>query len=624
MCEYRSFAYLEFSTLLSIYFITSEIWWKEIRGKWYSSSIKPDYSCKSTNSASFAESRNSFEEGMSTCEECDKEFFYDYILSDDFFLDLLLDLRESIMDMSESRIHREIIWKIGIFAKKKRVWYIRYMFTKKVQTSRGVRVFFDVGQLRVWASEWLKISENTSESLKIEIPVYVPPKQVSHYEWDIEKSVISLWSSDGLWPPLSLSNNLNDSWRWLRIETSSGWLRPPSAEKMKIAELDRDEAFSKVYTQAYLDLTASIEKYKIKQELEKIQKENIDSNLSEDGKWVEISQERLGEIQQQAINKAGEFMREYGVKIKDLIALPWATPEDINTQITAWRKEFFSKNKKQEIENISEENEKYQDIDPTSRIDNSLFDVYSQTQVEHTSATQEYIEAVSIYDKAVLVQADPKWEKNQAISDQNNPEFVWPRQQPETLDTSTDTRTAVSQVESIASWESKIFHTDGGDMSVMSTTDGKYVFQMGDGEYMICDKGELVSTIPLLQECMQTPLVRRLMAMGDTAFDMLRQRIQTKYDPSGESKNNPQLLVKYILSALFDIALGSKEQLWEWIDAIPRWVFERRDIPLDMMQSSLSSVWSIQKKLIGDELDKNGVFDREQRKFNLEALLSRI
>lgn len=136
-CEYRSPTYFECSLPLTVYLTACEIRWEEIGGKRYATSIQSEHTCKSPNRLGLTDSRYSFEECMSSCEECDNELLDESILTDDISLNTWLDSVECIVDVGESWIQNNSklkiknsklrnpgkstkrIWKKVIFAKKK-------------------------------------------------------------------------------------------------------------------------------------------------------------------------------------------------------------------------------------------------------------------------------------------------------------------------------------------------------------------------------------------------------------------------------------------------------------------------------------------------------------------------
>ena len=105
MGEYRSLTYLELALFCPIDLVARQIRGEEIRGERYPTRIESEHSCKSPDSPSLAESRNSLEESVSSSKKRDNQLLDHRVLPDDIFLDISFDLSECIVDMCESRIH---------------------------------------------------------------------------------------------------------------------------------------------------------------------------------------------------------------------------------------------------------------------------------------------------------------------------------------------------------------------------------------------------------------------------------------------------------------------------------------------------------------------------------------
>jgi len=97
---------------LAVYLTPCEVRGEEIRGKGYTSSRESEHTSKSTNRLGLTEARNSLEECMSTCEECDDELLDESILTDDISLYLGLDSVKCIVDVGECRIQNNSKLKI--------------------------------------------------------------------------------------------------------------------------------------------------------------------------------------------------------------------------------------------------------------------------------------------------------------------------------------------------------------------------------------------------------------------------------------------------------------------------------------------------------------------------------
>lgn len=156
---------------------------------------------------------------------------------------------------------------------------------------------------------------------------------------------------------------------------------------------------------------------------------------------------------------------------------------------------------------------------------------------------------------------------------------------------------------------------------------GDFRLQFPDCEYIIDDNPNhpevTKKEIELIKEVAKTPLVRRLLNMGTGNFNLFRDRVQAKYDPTGKSKENPEQLIKFMLEAILSVTLGDKDALGEWTNKIPRGIFASPNIPLDMIQKSMRYASSSQKLMMSYALAEQWVFDIDTRRFD-PSIISRI
>lgn len=156
---------------------------------------------------------------------------------------------------------------------------------------------------------------------------------------------------------------------------------------------------------------------------------------------------------------------------------------------------------------------------------------------------------------------------------------------------------------------------------------GDFRLQFPDCEYIVDDDPAhpqiAKKEIKFIQEVAETPLVRRLLNMGTGSFNLFRDRVQAKYDPTGKSKENPEQLIKFMLEAILSVTLGDKDGLGEWTSKIPRGIFASPNIPLDMIQKSMRYASSSQKLMMSYALAEQWVFDIDSRKFD-PSIISRI
>ena len=149
---------------------------------------------------------------------------------------------------------------------------------------------------------------------------------------------------------------------------------------------------------------------------------------------------------------------------------------------------------------------------------------------------------------------------------------------------------------------------------------GDFRLQFPDCEYIIDDNPDhpevTKNEIKLIKEVAKTPLVRRLLNMGTGNFNLFRDRVQAKYDPTGKTKENPQQLIKIMLEAILWVALNGKSQLWEWDARIPKGIFSSPNIPLDTIQIAMQNAGNAQKLMVSYAIAEQWVFDIDTRRFD--------
>lgn len=90
-------------------------------------------------------------------------------------------------------------------------------------------------------------------------------------------------------------------------------------------------------------------------------------------------------------------------------------------------------------------------------------------------------------------------------------------------------------------------------------TDNEVFVNVG-GSLLRFPETKFTQNIELIQSCMQTPLARRLLKMGDSAFDLFCQKVQKKYAASGIDVTSNEHLIRLMLGELFMIASDGKEK----------------------------------------------------------------
>ena len=184
----------------------------------------------------------------------------------------------------------------------------------------------------------------------------------------------------------------------------------------------------------------------------------------------------------------------------------------------------------------------------------------------------------------------------------------------------------------IAPWSSvRANWSDDGWISQVRCTrlsDGDFRLQFPDCEFIIDDNPNnpevAKKEMKFIKEVAKTPLVRRLLNMGTDNFNLFRDRVQSKYDPTGKTKENPEQLIKIMLEAILGVTLGNKDQLGEWANRIPRGIFASPNIPLDMIQTSMHNASNSQKLMMSYALAEQWVFDIDSRQFVAHELLSKV
>ena len=173
--------------------------------------------------------------------------------------------------------------------------------------------------------------------------------------------------------------------------------------------------------------------------------------------------------------------------------------------------------------------------------------------------------------------------------------------------------------------------SDDGWVSQVQCTrlsDGDFRLQFPDCEFIIDDDPNnpevAKKEMKLIKEVAETPLVRRLLNMGTGNFNLFRDRVQAKYDPTGKTKGNPEQLIKIMLEAILGVTLGNKDQLGEWANRIPRGIFASPNISLDMIQTSMQNASNSQKLMMSYALAEQWVFDIDSRQFVPRDLISKV
>ena len=417
--------------------------------------------------------------------------------------------------------------------------------------------------------------------------------------------------------------------RWSGISNSTQWLKPPKDNVDKLFLLN-DDLHDK--------------------------KENVIKQMRI---RMEERLKMAGKNLPEAISLADEYVKKYGKQQLHMIDT-FASVEGMRTERAKWRAEFFTNlgikesplqewNKTDILQAPIHANTEnpwdIKSISPNSPNTDHTQEKSGVTQGETpewgispnipddglediVSAREEYIEireAIQIeesrqYEAEVMKYIDPEGKKDVSLSpwSHESDESIWSLKNMDFINPDR----AIEDIASMNMNDSRRVHTEAWDVIISRSANGEYIFQSWDGEYMICKKNELKDTLPLLQECMKTPLIRRLMTMGDTAFDIFRQRIQRKYGQVLHM-DKPEEQIRAMLIELFALASGGRDTLWEGSNNISN-TFLRPPSTLMSIQKKLLESGGVEREVLSRWLADTGIFDMETRRFRTTSLLSRI
>ncbi len=344
--------------------------------------------------------------------------------------------------------------------------------------------------------------------------------------------------------------------------------------------------------------------------------------------------------EQEAVNMAGDFMKTYGIKIQVLLKDTSTTKEEVKIQIQLWREEYLWVTaiilaEKKEVYTVPLWDELALNVDPNlsekESNEDRLARLHESARNEEKIAENSYRQAIETYSTA-----EKSWVESQYTDalrpDEdrgwNNGETLYWKSDQTHLDFSS--RDSREYIEDMPYGSSTRFSLDqwGGyreSVDIIHSMDGSYILRTTDGGYMVCswDKKDLEYTIELFRECAQTPIIRRMLNMGDDAFDQIRARIIAKYADIPAVSTNPEILIKTLLAELVNIAS------W-WVGDIDRKNWEK--LSRSYILSPSIGLTTLQEQLINTEngmrnaLSQNlpGIFDPEQRRFSFLALKNRI
>lgn len=353
---------------------------------------------------------------------------------------------------------------------------------------------------------------------------------------------------------------------------------------------------------------------------------------------------------QEAINTAWEFMKKRWVQIQELFNNTDITKEVRKSQIQAWRDEFIREQQIQ-LQPKTIQNP-VQKVEPTATVDAipipsnatgtddediedaQLEEKYENAQrarevavVQLDQAHQEYVGAVRDYDDAKKEWIDDQQQNAPLVSNRIEDALeTHGRTKPFDI----DSPEGQSQIAQIGLGFATEVSVDQGwyseKMTIIHATDGSYILRTQDGWEMMCswDPDELRYMVQLFKECSQTPLVRRMMNMWDTAFDQVRARVIAKNPNIPSIATSPDRLIRQILTELTHIAAG-------WKDEIDRWNGQKVSIG-DILWGTDEPINLIQRRLVDtsngmrDALSHNlaGIFDPMSRRFSFDTLIRKI
>ncbi len=184
----------------------------------------------------------------------------------------------------------------------------------------------------------------------------------------------------------------------------------------------------------------------------------------------------------------------------------------------------------------------------------------------------------------------------------------------------------------IPEWETRRVNwaDENGATQVQCThlSDGDFVLSFPDGEMIIIDSNwdskKAGKEIEFIQEVAKTPIIRRLLNMGNDSFYRFRDRVAMRYDPEWKTIENPELLIKLMLEAILQIAMDGKDTLNSGNNQIYSGEFRDPTTSLTIIQSRLYGSGNENKRIISEALSKQWIFDIQSRKFNIEGLIARI
>jgi hypothetical protein len=149
--------------------------------------------------------------------------------------------------------------------------------------------------------------------------------------------------------------------------------------------------------------------------------------------------------------------------------------------------------------------------------------------------------------------------------------------------------------------------------SLVHLPNGDFVLGLpGWQSYVIDSRGDAMrQEIALIREIIHTPLLRRLISLGSTYFEVFQKRLADKHP--GMDMSHPSVFQKYAYEAIFLLLpdenkdkklLINKLHEADWVSKIIGWL--RQDIPrLETLRMDLRDKWIVQtgwKEFIGEAL----------------------